>query len=95
MWGSDSLTAPLGGIVVLEQGAGNHIERLYRNGLACYFLRSIFATFERRETIYGACGIVNEIMRSVPVWRLVNTGDAASAMLTRETMLKDGILDAL
>ena len=94
-WGNDALSAPLGGLILLEQGKENRINRLYRTDLPCFFLRSVFASFEKKETIYGACRIVDGVLRSVPVWKLVNTGDAAAAVLTRETLLKERVFDAL
>ncbi len=94
-WGSDTLSAPLGGVIILEQGKTNHIAPAGGPELPPFLLRSVLASFEEKETIHGACRILDRLLRTVQAWKLTNAGDEASARLTRETLIKDGAVDAL
>ncbi|MDO4413694.1 MAG: hypothetical protein Q4C20_01310 [Erysipelotrichaceae bacterium] len=87
--GSDSLTAPLGGIIILEQGKENHIERLIPQKSVPQLLMRILFTAETEESVRNAGRMIEAIVMSVPVWKLINKGDADSAKLTHETIRKE------
>lgn len=78
--------ARLAGIVCLEQGPGNSIAPLpvSRAVVPLYtqFLYEPAAEAELRQT----AAMLDRLLRAVPVWRLVNVGDEASARLTHDTL---------
>ena len=86
-WGDDSLSAPLGGIILLKRSRENRIERLTPAGCAARLLSLFFCSFEDKETLDRVCALEEKILSSVPVWRLENIGDEESSGLTRETLL--------
>ena len=87
--GDDSLSAPLGGIIILEQGKENRIERLRANKSVPQLLQRILFTVETKESVYLASKMIESIVKSVPVWKLINKGDMASSQLTYETIRKE------
>ena len=80
--------APLGGIIYLEQGDHNTIRRLKPNEAA----RPLFVAFisypDTTEQIEGQAEILNQMLDAVPVWKLTNLGDEASAILTQNIIKK-------
>lgn len=81
-------SAPLGGIILLEQGDHNVIKRLSPKEA----VRPLFVAFisypDTVEQIKGQAEILNQILTVVPVWKLTNLGDEASAILTQRTILQ-------
>lgn len=88
-WGDDSLSAPLGGIVLLRQGSINRIERLRTVPGNALLLGSFFSAFENADTVHQLCEFVDFFWDRIPMWELVNLGDIASAQLTREELDKE------
>ena len=88
-WGNDALSAPLGGMILLKQGRENVISRSVPVEMAARLLSFFFSSFEEEETIRALCRMETAILHSVPVWKLVNLGDAASARLTHDTLLRE------
>ena len=79
-------SAPLGGIVLLEQGKENRIGRLStREAIEALFTQFTF-TPETEEEIRACCRIMEGLLAQ-PVWKLVNLGDIASTELLRKTLL--------
>lgn len=78
------LTAPLGGIILLEQAAENKIERLGREAVIPVYRQ--FMYMANRESVRRVFEIEDKMLRSVPVFRLYNRGDEASARLCRDTL---------
>lgn len=79
------LSAPLGGTVLLEQGAENRMEPLpTREAIEALFSQFPFDP-ETEEEIRTMCRLLDEVLRA-PVWKLVNRGDAASTELLRSTL---------
>ena len=87
--GDDSLSAPLGGIIILEQGKKNQIERLIPQKSIPQLFRRILFTVETEESVHRAAAMIEAIVMNVPVWKLINTGDSDSAELTYETIRKE------
>lgn len=85
-FGIKGLNAPLGGIILLEQGKENHIERMDpKDAVRPLFIE--FISFPENEAqIRAQAVILDQILNQVPVWKLVNLGDNASAELTIETI---------
>ena len=88
-WGEDTLSAPLGGIILLKQGPENKISRLPSSRAAACLLPQFFSSFENRKHLFMLCRLEETLLSETPVWLLVNKGDAASAKLTRETLLRE------
>ena len=82
--------APLGGIVLLEQGAENTIRRLsVSEAVFPLFLQFLYRPLDR-ESVDLVCAYEEQLLRTVPVWKLVNRGDEASAKLCHEYLMKEG-----
>ena len=82
-------TAPLGGIIVLEQGRENRIERLTSHQALIPVLNQFCGIPETEEDILKMFGILDRMLRGYPVWKLTNLGDDASTKLLRETIAKE------
>ena len=86
-------SAPLGGVVVLEQGGENRITRLApREALEALF-KSLAFEPETEAEIRATCRILDGMLNR-PVWKLVNRGDLASTELLRRT-LAGGTMDEI
>ena len=88
-WGDDSLSAPLGGIILLKQGADNKMSRLSSSRAAACLLPQFFSSFESRMYLSMLCRLEEALLSKTPVWQLVNKGNAASAELTHETLIRE------
>lgn len=87
--GDDTLTAPLGGIIFLEQGCENRISRFKPLDAAAPLLSRFLCTVENEKIIKDMCQLEDKILSAVPVWKLVNTGDLDSTSLVYETLLRE------
>lgn len=85
-WGDDSLAAPLGGIILLEQGKENAFSSLSPFKAARPFLTFFFSAFESESSVQQLCRLEEDLITKTPLWRLVNRGDEASAILTHDTL---------
>lgn len=92
--GDPTLSAPLGGIVVLEQGLENHISPLSVQDAIPKLISQFILRPDTENEILGLAGLVDALLRSAPVWKLTNRGDEASTILLRQT-LKGGGHDPL
>ncbi len=79
------LSAPLGGIIFLEQADANSMERM-QNGMALPIYSQFIYSPVDTEAIRSVCRIEDALLRTVPVWRLKNRGDRASAKLCHDTL---------
>lgn len=77
-------SAPLGGIIILEQASENSMVKLEKEAVLPVFRQFLFAP--DRETVKAVCEIEDKMLRSVPVFRLSNCGDKASAMLCHDVL---------
>ena len=84
--GNDTLIAPLGGIIILEQGEENRIIKLDTNHSVPFLLKRILSVMEQKALVLNAGKMVETIVTSVPVWKLINKGDLHSAELTYQTI---------
>ena len=80
-WGDDSINAPLGGVILLQQGQENIIKRIDSFQFSAILFANFFSTFEKKEVVQKLCQIETSIWQSVPVWLLVNTGDKVRQMM--------------
>lgn len=86
--GSPGLKAPLGGIVLLQQGNSNKIQRISESDAVIPLFSEFISYPENPLQIRKQAEILNSILDSVPVWKLINLGDLDSAMLTINTLQK-------
>ncbi len=82
------LSAPLGGVVLLEQGRENRMERISTRKAIVALMRQFVADPSTEEEILALCAILDALLHR-PVWKLVNTGDLASTELLRKTLKGD------
>lgn len=87
--GDDTLCAKLGGVVLLEQGSRNQLRPLQVREAVEPLMKRFLCTVEDRETVEAMCALEEAILTSVPVWKLVNTGDMESTELVFETLKKE------
>ncbi len=88
-YGRDDITAQLGGIILLRQAKRNSIRRLAPAEAAQNLFGRIYSTFNTEEEILNAAGILDSILRNVPVWLLENRGDEESVRMTRRELLSE------
>ena len=84
--GRPDMHAPLGGILLLEQGGHNEIRRLTSEEAVLPLFVEFVSYPESEDQIRGQAQIMRQILDTVPVWKLVNIGDEASARLTQQTL---------
>lgn len=84
--GSPGLKAPLGGIVLLQQGNSNEIQRMSESDAVIPLFSEFISYPENSLQIQKQAEILEHILQAVPVWKLVNVGDLDSAQLTIETI---------
>ncbi len=88
-WGNENITAPLAGIVVLEQGKENSIRKLtVRESVPILIQRFLF-TAHSKEQVLLAAHMEELLLKAVPVWLLTNVGDLASTELTCQTLMRE------
>lgn len=83
-------SAPLGGIVLLEQGTDNTIRPLTRSEAVFPLLLQFLYRPLDRESLELVCDYEEKLLSAVPVWKLVNRGDPESAALCYHTLKEDG-----
>ena len=85
-YGIKGLCAPLGGFILLKQGDHNEIEQLAVSDAVCPLFVEFISCPENAEQIRCQAEILQRILDTVPVWKLVNCGDKESAVLTMKTL---------
>ncbi|MBR4659204.1 MAG: hypothetical protein IKP26_08135 [Clostridia bacterium] len=84
--GNPRLSAPLGGIVILEQGDEDRIETVGTAEAVYRMLPQFIVLLETEDEVRALCAIVDRLLRSVPVRKLVNRGGAESTALLRSEL---------
>lgn len=83
--------ARLAGIVYLEQGQENVIGRMpISEALVPLYCQFLYLP-EKEGELRTAASMLDRILRQIPVWKLVNRGDEASARLLYHTICKERI----
>ena len=82
--------APLGGIVLLEQGEENTLRPLACGEAVFPLLLQFMYRPLDRESLELVCAYEEKLLSAVPVWKLVNRGDPESAALCYHTLKEDG-----
>ncbi|MBR3357471.1 MAG: hypothetical protein IKG46_06530 [Solobacterium sp.] len=84
--GKPGLSAPLGGIILLSQGKTNKISRMTAQDSVMPLITEFVAMPETDEQLIHQGNILNKMLDVTPVWKLVNTGDKESAILTKKIL---------
>ncbi len=84
-----SVSAPLAGIILLRQADEDRVTRLKPGEAALRIFDQLLITCETEEEARAAAGLLDALLRSVPVWRLENLGGTASAELMRRRLEED------
>ena len=79
--------APLGGIICLEQGPTNRIQRFPVRDAVPFVLRQCIVIPENEDQINNLFGILDAVFEQYPVWKFENLGDPESTQLLRDTIL--------
>ena len=88
-YGKDDFIIPLGAVIVLEQGKENSIRRLTEKESVISLYVRFFASFPNEETIINAGTFLEQMIRSVPVYKLINKGDYESSLMTYDRIKKE------
>ena len=86
-WGNHRLSAPLKGIVCLEQDRENRIRRFAPGEAAPVVYRQFLYRPESRETINRICDFEEKMLASVPVYLMTNRGDTESSEMLYESVI--------
>lgn len=78
--------AKLGGIILLEQGGTNEIHRIYPEDSVLPLFYEFISYPQSVAQLESQGKILDCMLKSVPVWKLINLGDRASAELTIKTL---------
>ncbi len=91
------LCAPVAGIVLLEQGKENRMSTLAAKDAILPFFDQFLVRPDTEEQIRSLTRLMDQMLRNVPLFKLVNLGDDASTVLLRETLsaLTGGIQDGV
>lgn len=82
----NQICAPLGGIVLLEQGKENRMTPLSASEAIPPFFNQFIGRPETVEQIYSLARLMDQMLLNVPCFKLINLGDDASTVLLRETL---------
>ncbi len=85
-YGIRDLCAPLGGIILLEQGKENQIIRVTSKEAALSLFVEFVSYPENSNQISHQGIILDKLLGTTPVWKLINLGDEDSANLTISTI---------
>ena len=75
------VSAPLAGIVILEQHKMNSLERMMPGVSGVSLLPQIAIRPETEEEIILMANMLNRLLQACPVWKLKNCGDEPSALM--------------
>lgn len=76
--------AALTAVIWLEQGLDNRIEKPEISDMILPIFNQVLYSAPDTQTVHEACGMVDSILSSVPVYRFVNTGDIESSKMLAE-----------
>lgn len=84
--GSMDLSAPLGGIVLLEQGSSNSIAPVTPKDAITPLFQQFLLRPRTENEILALTGLMDQMLRGVPIWKLTNLGDHASTEMLRAAL---------
>ena len=80
--------APLGGLVLLEQGQEDRISPLSLESDLVPLLHQFMCVPETNEEIRRIASLLERVLSAAPAWRLLNLGGEDSTRLLRSTLLR-------
>ncbi len=80
------ICAPVGGIVLLEQGKENRIRPLSAREAVMPFFEQFIVRPETEAEILALARLMDQMLQKAPCFRFVNQGDEASTALLRGTL---------
>ena len=81
-----SASGPLAGIILLQQAAENRITAMKPEEAVLPIFEQLLIRPESEAELRSVESLLNDLLRRVPLWRLDNLGDEASARLTRSLL---------
>lgn len=81
------VSAPLGGIIYLQQGSENRIERMDKKLAVPKLFRQFLFHPDNFSTVRKIAKFEDVMISEYPVWYLTNRGDVQSAKLAHDTIL--------
>lgn len=85
-YGTPGIIAPLAGIILLQQGQQNIIQRMKPEDAVIPLFTEFVSYPQNTDQIKNQADILTRILNTVPVWKLINRGDQESALLTLNTV---------
>ncbi len=79
---------PLNGIIFLEQGKENIIRKMLPEEAGIPLFTQLLFTAADEKLVKQGAGLIDRLAGAVPVWKLINRGDHASAKLAHDTILQ-------
>ncbi len=87
-YGKKGLCAPLAGVVLLEQGEKNELSPLPARDAIFPFFRQFMVQPETEEQCRSLSDLMDCLLSTVPLCKLINLGDDESTEMIRETFNK-------
>ena len=82
-------SAPLGGLVLLEQGKENRMEPLSPREAIQPLMKQMMAIPGDEDEVRAVTSLLEALLRAVPCRKMINLGDDASTELLRQTWIRD------
>lgn len=82
------LSAPLGGIVLLEQGNKDQIQPLLAKEAILPLFKQFMVPLETEEEIKALAKLMEQMLMAAPCWKMINRGGDESTKLLRKTFLE-------
>ena len=82
-------SAPLGGIVLLEQGKENRIVPLDARQAIPALFGQFISEYETEEQIRTVCALMDAMLSRYPAWKYINLGDDTSTELLRAAIAEE------
>lgn len=83
------ISAPLGGIILLQQAGENHMRRMTaKEAAGLLFVQFLFSR-KTAADVTKVCLLEERLLQETPVWMLENRGDRASTQLCHDALLEE------
>lgn len=83
---SSDQSAPLGGLVLLEQGSEDRIRPLLPKEAIMPLFKQFMVVPETEDEVLALTDLIGRMLTAVPCWKMVNRGGDASTELLRRTL---------
>lgn len=79
---------PISGIVLLQQGKENRVQRLSPRDAILPFFGQFIGRPETEDQIMALAGLLDQMLRNIPCFKFINCGDDESTSLLRSSLYK-------